>query len=71
MSKYEFKLNGAGQPTLLQCSVIGCKELLAQMLIEAEKAKPVNVEPYVLSRAIQKIGALRAVIKMLDELPAL
>jgi len=42
-------------------------EFLEQMLIDAEMQKPVNIEPYVLSKAIQKIQALKLVINLIKD----
>lgn len=42
-------------------------EFLEQMLIDAEMQKPANVEPLVLNKAVQKVQALKCVIKMIKD----
>ncbi|MEJ7830816.1 MAG: hypothetical protein WKF91_21605 [Segetibacter sp.] len=74
MSKHEFKLNEAGLPTLLQCSVIGCKELLGQMLNKEQKIVNDNARAMFCTRsdvAKTRIKNIEAVLKMIDERPAL
>lgn len=43
-------------------------EFLEQMLVDAEMKKPANVEPFVLSKAVQKVQALKCVIKMIKDI---